>query len=289
MSLLRLGVLVGLVFSVLGAVPMPQAGAADETPCIGCHKPTDTTIDPARYAQSVHGQLDCAMCHTEGFSAFPHSGTRTGAPDCTACHEGASPYDFDGIAKAVKESVHAKVLDPAFRCANCHSPHYFVPATRQADASEAIRTANQICLKCHAKGDTERQRQVALDRLASKHRWVPHWELHLRAAPCVACHTPSAQPTVHLILPASAAQRDCTTCHARNSRLVTKLYVHLAAQERAEKGWMNSVLFNTAYVTGATRNRWLDWGTVGLAGLTILGVAVHAGGRWLGARLRRRS
>ncbi|HTX53076.1 MAG TPA: cytochrome c3 family protein [Candidatus Baltobacteraceae bacterium] len=289
MSLLRLGVLVGLVFSVLGAVPMPQAGAADETPCIGCHKPTDTTIDPARYAQSVHGQLDCAMCHTEGFSAFPHSGTRTGAPDCTACHEGASPYDFDGIAKAVKESVHAKAVDPAFRCANCHSPHYFVPGTRLKDASEAIRTANQICLGCHAKGDTARQRQVALDRLATRHRWVPHWELHLRSAPCVACHTPSGQRTVHLVLPASAALRDCTTCHARNSMLVTKLYTHLAAKERAEQGWLNSILFNTAYVSGATRNRWLDWGTLGLTAVTILGVGAHAAGRWLGDRMRKRS
>jgi hypothetical protein len=274
---------------VLSATATAQAGGSDEGPCMGCHKPSDTTIDPARYVQSVHGQLDCSMCHTEGFSQFPHSGTRVGAPDCTSCHGGSSPFDFDGIAKAVKDSVHAKVVDPAFRCTNCHSPHYFVPATRQTDASEAIRTANQICLKCHAKGDTERQRQVALDRLASKHRWVPHWELHLRAAPCVACHTPSAQRTVHLILPASAAQRDCTTCHARNSRLVTKLYVHLAAQERAEKGWMNSVLFNTAYVTGATRNRWLDWGTLGLAGLTVVGVSMHALGRWLGAWLRRRS
>jgi len=214
-----------------------QTGGSDERPCIGCHKPSDTTIDPARYAQSVHGHLDCAMCHVEGFSQFPHSGTRTGAPDCTSCHSGSSPYDFDGIAKAVKESVHAKAVDPAFRCTNCHSPHYYVPATRLANPSEAIRIANQSCLRCHAKGDAEPQRKVALERLAAKHRWVPHWELHLRAAPCVACHTPDTQRTGHLVVPASAAQRDCATCHSRDSKLVTELYTHLAAKERAEMPW----------------------------------------------------
>jgi hypothetical protein len=237
------------------------------------------------------------MCHMEGFSEFPHRGTRTGAPDCANCHGGTSPYDFDGILKGVKESVHAKAVDPAFRCTNCHSPHYFVPATRLTDAAAAVRAANQSCLSCHAKGDAERQRRVALARLAERHRWVPHWELHLRSAPCIACHTdlrgrPSAASLlgpIHKVLVASAALRDCTACHGRDSMLVTKLYTHLATKERAERGWLNAILFNTAYVTGATRNRWLDWGTLGLTSLTILGVGAHAAGRWLGARLRGRA
>lgn len=71
--------------------------------------------------------------------------------------------------------------------------------------------------------------------------------------------------------------------------LVTKLYSHFASKERAERGWLNAILFNNAYVVGATRNRWLDWGTVALTSLTVLGVAMHATGRWLGARLRRAS
>jgi hypothetical protein len=69
--------------------------------------------------------------------------------------------------------------------------------------------------------------------------------------------------------------------------LATKLYSHLALKERAEEGWLNAVLFNNAYLIGATRNRWLDWAMWILAGLTIFGVGAHAAGRWVGARMRR--
>lgn len=275
---------------VLSTTATAQAGAQDLPTCIGCHGPKDTVIDPERFGASVHGSLDCSICHAEGFAEFPHRGQRAAAPDCSDCHADTSPsFDFAQMAKGVKESVHVKMADPAFRCTNCHSPHYFVPATRMTDAAEAIRIANRSCLRCHAKGETERETGLSLNRLADKHRWIPNWKLHLQGAPCVACHTPRDQRTVHLILPASQALRDCATCHARNSMLVTKLYSHLASKERAERGWLNAILFNNAYVVGATRNRWLDWGTVALTGLTVLGVAMHATGRWLGARLRRTS
>lgn len=276
--------------AVLSTTAMAQVGVPDLPTCIGCHGPKDTVIDPARFGASVHGSLDCSICHAEGFAEFPHRGQRAAAPDCSDCHADTSPsFDFAQMAKGVKESVHVKMADPAFRCTNCHSPHYFVPATRMTDAAEAIRIANRSCLRCHAKGETERETGLALGRLANKHRWIPNWKLHLKGAPCVACHTPRDQGTVHLILPASQALRDCATCHARNSMLVTKLYSHLASKERAERGWVNAILFNNAYVVGATRNRWLDWGTVALTGLTVLGVAMHATGRWLGARFRRTS
>jgi hypothetical protein len=70
--------------------------------------------------------------------------------------------------------------------------------------------------------------------------------------------------------------------------MVSRLYAFLAVQRRAEHGWVNEILFNEAYVTGAIRNRWLDWATLGLTGLTVLGVAAHGAGRWLFAGFRRR-
>jgi hypothetical protein len=231
----------------------------------------------------VHGALPCTTCHAEGFSKVPHTATRATASGCPECH------DFGEIARAVKESVHAKRVDPAFRCTLCHSAHYFIPAARMSDPAEAVRAANRVCLGCHATGDTDRQGQAARDRLAQRHRFVPHWELHLQAAPCVACHTARDERTLHLILPASAAVRDCAACHARTSMLVTKLYEYRARRERAESGWLNSVLFNTAYVVGATRNRWLDWATLSLTGIVVAGLVLHGGGRWLCARWRRRS
>jgi hypothetical protein len=210
--------------------------------------------------------------------------------DCIDCHKGQSfpPIDFSYIAQAVKASVHVKMVDPAFRCENCHSPHYFIPASRMNDVSEAILAANQSCLGCHATGDTLAAKNL---ELAEKHRWLFHAELHLQRNPCVACHTPPGQRSVHLILPKSEAVRDCTICHAKNSMLAAKLYAHLALKERAQYGFVNAILFNNAYLTGANRNMWLDWGAFGLAGLVLLGVAAHGLGRcaFAGFRRRRRS
>jgi hypothetical protein len=256
---------------------------SDEATCIGCHRPKDTVIDPARFGASVHGGQDCTACHVEGFGKFPHTGSRAAARACDDCH------DVEQTVKDVRASVHARLVDPAFRCTNCHSPHYQVRVSGLSDAAEAVRMANASCIRCHTKEDTERKGAAARARLGDRHRFVPHWELHLRSAPCVACHTPSGKPTIHLVLPASQALRDCATCHARNSMLVTKLYAHLAQRERAESGWVNAVLFNNAYVVGATRNRWLDATLLALLGVLVVGLAMHGGGRWLCWRLRRRT
>jgi hypothetical protein len=236
----------------------------------------------------VHHALDCTFCHTEGFDKVPHTSQAT--DDCVDCHEGPAtpPIDFDKIARAMKASVHVKMVDADFRCTDCHSPHYFIPSSRMTNISEVIPVFNKSCLGCHAAGDTPAARQLAFEGLTQKHRLFPHVELHLQRNVCVACHTPRDQQTLHLILPKSEAIRDCTPCHSQNSLMVSRLYAFLAVQRRAEHGGVNAILFNEAYVTGAIRNRWLDWATLGLTGLTALGVAAHGVGRWLFAGFRRR-
>jgi len=287
---------------LLGTTSLAQTVEPGQ-PCMGCHKPRDTTIDPDRYAQSVHASLDCPTCHADGFTKFPHEAKRTDAPECMTCHSGVDtpPYDFANIEKGVQESVHAKIAGGEFRCTNCHSPHYFIPATRMTDAPAAVRIANEPCLHCHADGDGSGSARPALTKLANQHQWLPHWELHLGGAPCIACHTLreqradaanaalEAQRTLHIVLPASQALRECVGCHSKSSLLVTKLYAHLAWEERAERGWLNAVLFNNAYLTGATRNWWLDLATLAMTVMTVVGIAIHATGRWLGARARRKS
>ncbi len=257
-----------------------------------CHQPRNTTIDPMQFARSVHASLDCNSCHTQGFNKFPHTSGRATMPDCIDCHAGmvVSPtIDFDKISQGVQASVHVKLVDPAFRCTNCHSPHYFIPASRMADATQARFVANKSCLGCHAAGETPAATNAALEKLEKKHKLFPHWRLHIQENACIACHTPRGEQTVHLILPKSQALRDCAACHGKNSLLATKLYTHLALKERAEHGWVNAMVFNNAYLTGAIRNTWLDWATLALAGLVVLGVAAHGIGRLLFARLRRRS
>ncbi len=282
-----------LLASAIWSVPasMAQTGA-QEPPCMECHQPRDTTIDPMLFARSVHASLDCNSCHTEGFNKFPHTSSRAAMPDCIDCHAGmvVSPtIDFDKISQGVQASVHVKLVDPAFRCTNCHSPHYFIPASRMADASEARFVANKSCLGCHAAGETPAATNAALEKLEEKHKLFPHWKLHIQENACIACHTPRGEQTVHLILPKSQALTDCAACHGKNSLLATKLYTHLALKERAEHGWVNAMVFNNAYLTGAIRNTWLDWTTLALAGLVVFGVAAHGIGRLLFARLRRRS
>ena len=56
--------------------PLPKKvtqATSPEPACMECHKPSSTTIDPAVFAKSVHGGLDCTVCHTDGVSKFPHA------------------------------------------------------------------------------------------------------------------------------------------------------------------------------------------------------------------------
>jgi hypothetical protein len=71
--------------------------------------------------------------------------------------------------------------------------------------------------------------------------------------------------------------------------LIKKLYTQQALKERAERGWINEILFNNAYLTGGTRNKWLDLATVLLAGFLLVFIAAHAAGRWLFGRQGRSS
>ena len=273
-------------------VPAVKAQTSEKSPpCKECHQPRDTTIDLTLFARSVHGDLDCTSCHTDGFDKFPHTSTRAAMPDCRDCHTGSvSPtIDFDKITEGVKASVHAQLVDPAFRCTNCHSPHYFIPGSRMTNVSEALHAANKSCLGCHAAGESTTTEDLAFGNLVEKHRLLFHAELHLQRNACVACHTPRGEQTVHLILPKSEALKDCSACHAKNSLLATKIYLLLAPKEHAEHGWVNVIVFNNAYLTGATRNRWLDWGALALAVLVLLGVAAHGIGRLAFASFRRRS
>jgi hypothetical protein len=277
-----------LLFAILTA-PCTLAQAANQgSSCMECHRPNHVVIDPDRYERSVHGALDCTTCHSEGVDRFPHTPHPADAPDCKDCHSGTSgSIDFEKIEMEFQASIHIRA-NPAFRCTNCHSPHYFIPSSRMTDVSEAIAAANQSCLHCHAFGTEPAAQQTAFEALAAKHSLFPHADLHLQRVTCVACHATNGQENLHLIVPKSQAARDCAVCHAKNSILATKLYTHLAVKERAEHGWANAIFFNNAYLTGANRNHWLDLGSVLLALLTVIGAAAHGIGRLIFDYFRRR-
>src|ERR1700674_3544741 len=110
MSGLRMQLLASALISL---VPLAATQtSAPETPCMACHTPNKVALDPARFAASVHGALDCSTCHTDGVNKFPHASIRPAMPDCVDCHSGTAtpPIDFDKIAQEVKASVHVKIV-----------------------------------------------------------------------------------------------------------------------------------------------------------------------------------
>lgn len=276
-----------LGFACLLVTPAVAQSSDEKTKaCLECHtgsgpsKAGSIEIDPARFAASIHGPLGCAGCH-DGYDAYPHKAKKTsGKADCTQCHtDNQEPYFMARTTHEVKASVHARLVDEDFSCSNCHIPHDFVPVRKMASVPDTIRIANDACLACHAKngGKTE---------LAVKHTWIPMWELHTRSARCVDCHTPGREDTVHLILSAKSAQRDCVACHSRDSLLLTKLYNHTARQER-QSSFVNAVILNNAYMIGATKNDWLDRASVLLFQAVLAALALHALGRLVMAKRRK--
>lgn len=275
-----------IVLFLAGALWLAPPGTAGaESDCMGCHNSGGRAVDPERYARSVHRELPCTECHMEGYDRFPHAGKGAVAPVCTDCHGGTAA--FDDAARDVKASVHVEMGDPDFGCVNCHSPHYFLPASRAPGLEGGFGVYNRSCLECHAAGDTPEGRKAALEELGSKHGRFPHEMVHLQRVACVACHTPVDKDTVHLVLPKSKALAECILCHSGSSLLTAKFDEYLAKKERAEKGWLNAALYNNAYLTGATRHRWLDWGTFLLTALTMAGIGIHALGRWFFGYIRR--
>ena len=77
-------------------------------------------VDPERYAHSVHGAMDCVICHADldGVEEYPHE-RGLARVDCTECHD-----DDDGPVPAYRESTHGQLADEgdplAPLCQDCH-------------------------------------------------------------------------------------------------------------------------------------------------------------------------
>lgn len=278
---LWLGMVIVALVAAASGLSAQQAG--DAATCLGCHGAgSDSprgTIDAERFAASVHASLGCTMCHGAGYRAFPHTVDEAHrAGDCTSCHQDdGPPYHFGWIVNEVGASVHGKMASQAFACTECHDPHDVLPVHRAANPKEAIAAANRRCLGCHGlEGDAAGEDgRYSLERLIRVHRFLPRLRQHASSARCVECHTPGREPTVHLILSARSAVRDCVECHTANSALLEKYYRHMAEEDRQD-GFINAVLLNNYYMLGATRNRRLDIVMWTIFGVSLLGICIHS-------------
>lgn len=289
-----IAVLVLAAFFSLAPAGLPGQEVGEATArCLGCHgagaDATEGGIEGARFGASVHASFGCTLCHAKGYQTFPHTaseGQKSG--DCTACHRGTgAPYHFGWIENEVRASVHGRMVSEAFACIECHDPHDVLPVHREENQREAIARANGRCLACHGlEGETaEADQRHSLARLIRVHSFLPRLRQHAASARCVECHTPGREPTVHLILSARSAVRECVECHSVSSALLEKYYRHMAEEDR-EDGFINAVLLNNYYMLGATRNQKLDSAMWALFGLAFLAICAHGLARWATRRMR---
>lgn len=273
---------------VSSSVPAQELDA-ETMECLDCHGAAPGDTDGLRidaFANSVHAEPGCMLCHTDGYDELPHEADPQ-ADDCTACHDdGDPPYHFSWIANDVRASVHGRIVSEDFACAKCHDPHSILPVHRAPNVRQAIAEANRFCLDCHGQdGDSAPDEPHSLAQLEQTHAFLPQMKRHAEAAQCVECHTPGREQTVHLILSAKSAVRDCVECHTQNSAMLEKFYRHMAAQERQGK-FVDALIQNNYYMVGVTRNQRMESALWVLFGVTLVGICVHGGIRLAGRRRR---
>jgi hypothetical protein len=80
----------------------------------------------------------------------------------------------------------------------------------------------------------------------------------------------------HKILPKEKAVKKCVECHSKNSLLLASLYKYQAKEKREKQGFLNGAILTETYVIGANRNYFLNMASLGIFGLVVIGIFIHA-------------
>lgn len=147
----------------------PPAQQPDNTQCTDCHsapnrvmtfpngETASITVDPEVYAQGVHANLACQVCHTN-IAGFPHpERTADSAREYTLQYKDTCAQCHTEQMEEVEGSAHhalALAGNPDTpSCADCHDPHATEPIAKDENGepapSENQKIAN-ICAKCHS-------------------------------------------------------------------------------------------------------------------------------------------
>jgi hypothetical protein len=185
--------------------------------CTSCHADVDPAKHPpekndiaSKRSFSIGMTKVCRTCHADKFeqwdtsihAALVRSGN-PGAPICTDCHnphavikDAATKVDqvpckncHAEIYTAYRGSMHAQArlhTKDSFApiCSGCHTAHEVKPITAGA-FGQGPETA---CFGCHA------------GLLEAHQKWLPNTALHFEVVSCAACHAPTAQRRVDLML-----------------------------------------------------------------------------------------
>jgi len=210
----------------LFAAALPVRSQLTNTDCLSCHdnkeltkdagggKTVSVSVDPKKFAASVHGPLDCTNCHAD-VKAYPHDPAPK-AVDCASCHpDSVAAWDTSLHAKAVKSGVARGA-----KCADCHGPAHEVLPSSDPKSKTAHGAVPATCSACHgqkfvmAKAGLSNQSAISYE--ASVHgRAVANGSA--KAAVCTDCHDH------HAVRPANDplsgifkfnVARTCGKCHA---------------------------------------------------------------------------
>lgn len=188
--------MLGLFLSVASGPVHGQDAAPAPTndDCLMCHGDTSAQrasgssvfVDAARFAESVHGQLElaCTACHLDLAAAeFPHAEQLMPAR-CDACHD----------ASAFEASVHGRAVAagmvPAPTCWSCHGSHDILPSSDPRSRTYRLNVM-RTCAQCHGASGAEQGRPGG--NVAALFEDSIHGRALLRsgltvAPSCVSCH-----------------------------------------------------------------------------------------------------
>ncbi|MBU1009161.1 MAG: cytochrome c3 family protein [Bacteroidetes bacterium] len=239
---------------------------------------------PEAFYEGVHRNFACTDCHSPDYETFPHQAELRFEEmyQCLDCHGGDptyAKYNFEVVEEEFHKSVHSTRHSEDFNCWMCHNPHSYKRMTAgDHSISEIVKYHNQTCMGCHA--DSYNFQRISDDvkpSLQNIHSFLPNFELHFSSVRCIECHTSKLDTlwVKHNILPKEEAVRNCVECHSTNTLLMGSLYKYQNLASRKERGFLNSVILNEAYVIGANTNKFMNLGSYIIFGLTLLGIIIH--------------
>lgn len=242
-------------------------------------------VDSSEYYVSNHKNFLCVDCHSSEYESFPHSGQLRMEPKftCLDCHGGDDTYakfNFEQIEIEFHKSVHSSKHSDDFTCSMCHNPHtYKINARTNEEIANFILYDNEICLTCHAD-ISKYQLLTTLENpsVLETHSWLPNQVLHFKSVRCIECHAEINNDILvsHNVLPKERAVKRCVECHSKDSRLLASLYKFQFSDERSLLGFSNEEMLSETYVIGANRNYYLNFISIGLFGLVLLALCIHA-------------
>jgi hypothetical protein len=168
------------------------------------------------YERSVHGNMDCVVCHApkgtaDDFKDIPHNINREALPSCMNCHD----KTFAHVREQIAKSRHFEKQGDKITCTDCHDPHTQQRVTAMDSYVSSVEASNKPCINCHTSAIHYKEitgRDVFTQDLS--HDFLPNRDRHFASVRCVECHTPTdGNPQVHVIQPKEKALRDCKACH----------------------------------------------------------------------------